>query len=126
MKKPNGERSNGVAVKSRNAAGSHKPRAWVSNFGTWAYPYTSKESNGCLRSPSATRLSGLVVPDSTVLRPCLATGLPFFGAITLKELSPPHEGERAYYTGLTDVCQDLTELGHFDGGAGRSCRDLRE
>ena len=48
--------------------------------------------NGCLRSPSATRLSGKFGPRLNGFASLPHDRFAFIGAITLKELCPPHDG----------------------------------
>ena len=54
--------------------------------------------NGCLRSPSATRLSGKLHPRLSGFASLPRNRFAFIGAIIFKRACPPHEGERTCIT----------------------------
>jgi len=54
------------------------------------------------------------VPDSTVLRPCLTTGLPLSEQSAEKELYPPHEKGSASVLQRISDCLSRFNFRHFD------------
>src|SRR5687768_3701274 len=92
----------GVVPENDNTSPMHK------QLGTRAFSYDEAIVNGSLRSPSATRLSGLFGPQTQRFCVPASRQVCLYRSNQLERTFPSARRGGLYYTGLTIVCQDLT------------------
>lgn len=95
--------SRGLLLKARSSS-SYAKLAALSNPGREGRIHDGAIVNGCLRSPSATRLSGQFNPRLNGFASLPRDRFAFIGAITLKDLYPPHDGGKRFVLHRINHC----------------------